>query len=668
MRHAGRKETLWLAALTGALVSSCGGSPMIVEPLPPPMPPVAAPAAPTVADAKTFVDRVNVDLKRLWSHGQRVQWVQDTYITVDTEQLSATAQEQTMAYEAQAIKEAQRFAGMDLPAETARMLYLLRYASGLPSPENAVERQELADIMTKMTSLYGKGRYCSPKLIGYPRPKGESAADAAENPKTAKQQKTAGKGSKDAKVAAGETTPPDDGCRNLDQLSEIIGAEKEWDILQEAWQGWHQISPPMRPLYERFVTLGNSGAKNLGFQNMAEIWQGRYDMPPAEFRAEMDRLWLQVKPLYDELHCFTRTRLQERYGKDRIPDGGGIPAHVVGNMWAQEWSNLASLVEPFPGKSQPDLTQALVAANFDAKRLVQTAEGLFDSLGMGRLPETFWDRSMFLRPRDREVVCHASAWDVDMSGDLRIKMCIKIDEEDFVTVHHELGHDYYFKAYDTLPALFQQGANDGFHEGIGDTLALSVTPGYLKQIGLTKEALSSKEADLNLLMQRALDGIAFLPFGKLIDEWRWDVFEGRIAPAEWNGHWWKLRQKYQGVVPPVARTEADFDPGAKYHVPANVPYTRYFIARVLQYQFLRALCKEAGHQGPLYQCSLYGSKAAGTKLNAMMALGASKPWPDALEAIGAGRQMDASAIIDYYQPLVAWLKEQNQGHQCGWTE
>jgi peptidyl-dipeptidase A len=382
----------------------------------------------------------------------------------------------------------------------------------------------------------------------------------------------------------------------------------------------------------------------------------------------MTRLWNEVRPLYEQLHCYVRARLRKQYGEAKIGKGKvPIPAHLLGNMWAQDWGKLYPMLEPFRGKGQPDVTRQLVAKKYDAKKMVELGERFFVSLGADPLPKSFWERSMLSKPRDRDVVCHASAWDIDRLDDLRIKMCIKVDDEDLVTVHHELGHDYYFHYYKHLVPLFQSGANDGFHEGIGDTLALSVTPSYLTKIGVfDKEPPASQEADINLLMHRALEGIAFLPFGKLIDEWRWDVLSGKTQPSEYNAAWWRLRSHYQGVAPPIPRTEEDFDPGAKYHIPANVPYTRYFIARILQYQFHRALCKVEGYVGPLHRCSIYGSKEAGQKLIAMLKLGRSRPWPDALETLTGERRMDATAIIDYYKPLTDWLVEQNKGETCGW--
>ena len=389
-------------------------------------------------------------------------------------------------------------------------------------------------------------------------------------------------------------------------------------------------------------------------------------MPPEKFEQDTDRLWTQVKPIYDSLHCYARKKLRDKYGKDKVADKAPIPAHLLGNMWAQEWDNIYDVLEPYKGEASINVTKGIEKKKLDAVGMVRIAEKFFTSLGMDPLPDTFWQRSLFTKPKDREVVCHASAWDVTYDNDLRIKMCIHPTEEDLVTIHHELGHDYYYHSYHKLPILLQQGANDGFHEGIGDTLALSVTPDYLKNLGLIDKVPQSEKAEINFLMKRALASIAFLPFGKLIDQWRWDVFSGKTKPSEYNKAWWELRRKYQGIVAPVERTEQDFDPGAKYHVPANTPYIRYFLARIYQFQFHRALCKAAGQTGPLHKCSIYGSKEAGAKLKALLEMGASKPWPEAMAAITGQNEADATAILDYFAPLQKWLDEQNKGEQCGW--
>lgn len=596
-------------------------------------PPAAAAA--TAEDAKAFMARVNKDLLALWSDWQRAEWIKDTYITDDTEAMAAKGQEAVMAYTAGAVKDAQRYSGAKLDEDTARQLHLLRISLALPAPNDPAKREELASIQAKMSGMYGKGKYCDPK-----------------NPES---------------------------CRDLGKLSEVLATNRDYDAQLEAWAGWHTISVPMRPMFQRYVELANEGAREVGFKDLSELWKSGYDMPPDEFERETDRLWNQMKPLYDQLHCYVRAKLSEKYGADKVPLEGAIPAHILGNMWAQEWANIYPLVTPYRGEADIDVTSALrrhfakkkyepkeKANLLRAQDMVRLGEGFFTSLGLDPLPGTFWERSLFVQPSDRDVVCHASAWDVSYSDDLRIKMCIKIDEEDLITVHHELGHNYYFHYYYNLPALYQAGAHDGFHEGIGDTLALSVTPGYLKNLGILDQVPKNEKGLINLQMKDALEKIAFIPFGKLIDQWRWDVFSGKVGPDRYNAAWWELRRKYQGVAPAGGRTEAEFDPGAKYHIPANVPYTRYFLARVLQFQFHRALCKTIGHTGPLHECSIYGNKEAGARLRAMLELGASKPWPEALRAISGETQMDATALVDYFAPLTAWLEKENTNRKCGW--
>lgn len=579
-------------------------------------------APPSSAEAHEFLRKANQELKRLWTKSSTADWIKSTYITDDTERNSASANEEVMAYLARTIKEAMRFAGVKLDQASARMLYLLRISSPLPAPSDAMKREELAGLAAKLEGIYGKGKWCGQD----------------------------GKGK----------------CRDLQDLSDVMDKSRNYDELLDAWAGWHTISRVMRPMYARLVELGNEGSREIGFANMGDLWRSGYDMPPDAFEKETNRLWQQLRPLYEQLHCYVRARLVKAYGADKVPARGPIPAHLLGNMWAQEWSNIYPLVEPYPGQPSLDVGAALKQQGWDELRMVKLGEAFFTSLGLDPLPASFWERSMFKKPKDREVVCHASAWDVTFNDDLRIKMCIKVNEEDLITIHHELGHDYYFHYYYKLPVLFQNGANDGFHEAIGDALTLSITPEYFKKVGLFQTVSSDEKALINVQMKDALDKIAFLPFGKLIDQWRWDVFSGKVSPAQYNQAWWELRRQFQGVAAPVARSESDFDPGAKYHIPANVPYTRYFLARILQFQFHRALCRASGHTGPLYQCSIYGNKEAGRRLRAMLELGASKPWPEALNVLTGERQLDAGALVEYFAPLEKWLKQANAAQRCGW--
>ncbi len=549
----------------------------------------------------------------------RADWIKSTYITYDSEILAAQADEQQIAATMELAKESTRFNGLKMPDDLARQFKLLRLSLTLAAPSDPKESKEVTEIATKMEGIYGSGKYC----------------------------------------------PQANKCLDLEQLSDILRTSNDPKQLLDAWRGWHSISVPIRPLFKRYVELGNKGARELQFADMGAMWRAKYDMPPDAFTAEMDRLWEQVRPLYLALHAYVRAKLREKYG-NIVPANGPIPAHLLGNMWAQEWENIYPLVAPKGADPGYDLTAILKSKNTQPPDMVRYGERFFTSLGFAPLPKTFWDRSLFLKPRDREVVCHASAWDVDQVEDLRIKLCIEINAENFSTIHHELGHNFYQRAYDKQPFLFRDGANDGFHEAIGDTIALSVTPEYLKKIGLLPSVPDSSK-DLGLLLEKALEKIAFLPFGLMIDKWRWQVFSGQIPPEKYDESWWQLRLQYQGVAPPLGRSEADFDPGAKYHVAANYPYARYFLADILQFQFHRALAKVAGCTGPLNRCSIYDNKAAGKRLNAMLQMGASQPWPNALAVITGGeKQMDATAILDYFAPLKKWLDEQNKGKPVGW--
>jgi peptidyl-dipeptidase A len=578
-----------------------------------------AASKPTVAEAEQFMNQAEARLNEIEVKAARASWVQENFITDDTEALSADAQDQLTAATTELIEQSKRFDGLSLPPELARKFMLLRLSLTAPAPKDPALRKEMTQIAASLDADYGKGKYCRKS----------------------------------------------DDCLDITAIERIMGDSRDPNELKDVWVGWHKVGAPMRQRYARFVQLSNQGAQELGFKDTGALWRAGYDMTPDQFSAEVERLWQQVRPLYLSLHTYVRARLVQKYGPQVVPPEGPIPAHLLGNPWAQEWGNVFPILGLDEKSRGYDLTALLQAKNLDAKGMVRYGEGFYKSLGFAPLPDTFWVRSLLTKPRDRDVVCHASAWDIDNFDDLRVKMCIQIRDVDFVTIHHELGHNMYQRAYENQPFLFKNGANDGFHEAIGDTIALAITPEYLKTIGLLGK-VPSADSDIPILLNQALDKVAFLPFGLMIDQWRWKVFSGEITPADYDKAWWDLRLKYQGVAPPVARSEADFDPGAKYHVPANVPYTRYFLARILQFQFYRALCQASGYTGPLNRCTFYGSKEAGSKFNKMLEMGQSKPWPDALEALTGQRQMDATALLDYFAPLQKWLDEQNKGQKVGW--
>lgn len=622
-----------------------------------PTPDSSAPAtgstAPANETADQFIARINGEWKAMQPELTKPQWLSNTYINDDTEFLAAKSNERYLSQLNQWIEQAKGFEGQQMTPETARAIQLLKLSTSMPAPSDPARLAELAGIASKMEGAYGSGEYC--------------------------------KGEGDAR-----------NCRQLGELEDVLRSSRDYNDQLDVWRGWHTIAQPMRKDYVRFVELVNEGAGDMGFADAGEMWRSGYDMSPVELAAETDRLWGQVKPLYEQLHCYARTRLDAKYGKDKGEVAGGmLPAHLMGNMWQQDWGNLWDVLVPYENAGSMDITGALEARydeihrqklaqngadrspahlaqlevearDASARQMTKRAEDFYLSLGMDNLPDSYWQRTQFIKPRDRNVVCHASAWDMDMKGDVRTKMCIKPNEEEFTTIYHELGHVYYYMAYNDQPPLFQTGAHDGFHESIGDTIVLAMTPKYLESIGLASAQQQSEEALVNAQMRMALAKVAFLPFGLMIDRWRWGVFDGSIQPDQYNKAWWDLKAKYQGVAPVEARGEEFFDPGAKYHVPGNTPYTRYFLSHVLQFQFYKSLCEAAGHTGPLNECSFYGNKAAGEKLQAMLAKGASQRWQQTMKELTGGESMDASAVLEYFAPLQEWLQQQNEGQTCGW--
>ncbi|QNO28895.1 M2 family metallopeptidase [Sphingopyxis sp. OPL5] len=581
-------------------------------------------AKPTAADADAFVAAAEKDLFDYTVESSQVNWVNATYITEDTDamaaRINAVGTEKAVKYALEAAKFA---TAPGLSPDTRRKLDILRNGLVLPAPTKPGAATELNQIATNLQSQYGKGR-----------------------------------GTLDGKEISGSDIEAEMG--NLNHTPAEYA---------EMWTSWHDnVGAPMGKDYARMVAIANAGSKELGFADTGAMWRSGYDMPPEEFAKTTERLWQEVKPLYMALHTYVRWKLNEKYGDAVQPKTGPIRADLLGNMWAQEWGNIYPLVAPQgAGDLGYDIGDLLTAQGKGPLDMVKAGENFYSSLGMAPLPETFWKRSQFTKPADREVICHASAWDIDNKDDIRIKMCIKVNADDFVTIHHELGHNYYQRAYKNQPTLYLNGANDGFHEAIGDFVALSITPQYLVDIGLLDKAkVPSADKDIGLLLRQAMDKVAFLPFGLLVDRWRWGVFDGTIKPADYNKSWTQLRTQYQGIVPPSERPADGFDAGAKYHIPGNTPYTRYFLARILQFQFYKAACDQAGWQGPLHRCSFYGNKEVGAKLNAMLEMGASKPWPDALEAFTGGREMSGKAMAEYFAPLKAWLDEQNKGKPTGW--
>ena len=572
-----------------------------------------------------FLDNIEQENKNDGPIIYSASWISSNFITHDSQKVIADYGTRYTLKSLERSREASFFDDVSTSVEKRRMLNILKSSFVMPPPLNKELASELSSITTSLEAMYGSGEHCY----------------------------------------------EDGTCYDLEAFESIIDNSRDPEELLRAWQGWHEIGKPMRPMYMRMVDIGNQGSRDLGYEGLSDLWFSKYDMPADDFLNETDRVWEEVKPLYDALHCHVRAKLNEHYGDDVVPESGPLPVHLLGNMWGQSWSNIYDLV--YTEESQQNsvnVSKIIEEKGLDEIDMVKYAEDFFLSIGFEPLPDTFWERSLFVKPRDRSVVCHASAWNLDpANNDLRIKMCIEKNEEDFVTIHHELGHIFYYQAYNHLPTLFQGGANDGFHEAFGDLLTLSITPDYLTKINFIteEEALVAKEDPIGLLMKQALDGVVVVPWALMLDKWRSGVFNGEVDETNLNSSWWKLREYYQGITTSTERSEDFFDPGAKYHIPGNTPYTRYYLARIMQYQFHEALCNEIEFDGLLHECSIYGSEKAGDRIISTMAMGESLPWQDAFENLTGSRKLSGKSILNYYAPLMEWLDEQNINRTCGWN-
>ena len=579
------------------------------------------------SDVETFLERVELEDKTLGPVASSAYWLQANFITYDSQKVVADYGKRFQLLALERARQASTFDDVEVSEENRRKLNLIKNSFVMPSPLDDTLAGEIANIMAELDAMYGAGQHCF------------------------------GEGD----------------CYDLEAFEGVIDNSRDPDELLKAWEGWRNIGTPMKDKYLRMVEIGNLGAKDLGYEGLTDLWFSQYDMPAEEFLAETDRVWDELKPLYDALHCHVRSELSEHYGEEVVSKEGVLPAHVLGNMWGQSWANVYDLVytpDNPNASSGIDLTKILEEKNIDEIEMTKIAENFFISLGFQSLPDTFWERSLFVKPQDRSVVCHASAWNLDAdANDLRIKMCIERNAEDFSTIHHELGHIFYYQAYNsTQPSVFQSGANDGFHEAVGDLLSLSITPEYYNKIGLISEA-EAKDATsdpISLLMQQALQGVVSVPWTLMLDKWRAGVFSGETSESQLNDSWWELREYYQGIGVPRERGADAFDPGAKYHIPGNTPYTRYYLAQILQYQFHESLCNQMGFEGPLHECSIYDNELAGKKLRAMLSLGQSQEWQVALEALTGTRSLSGKSMLNYYKPLKDWLDVQNTDRTCGW--
>ncbi|CAL1534584.1 unnamed protein product [Lymnaea stagnalis] len=571
-------------------------------------------------EIKAFLDNYDIQAKVMWNRVVESSWTYNTNITDHNQKHMLEVQLVSARFVQEMYQNATRF-NLTVMSPLDRRRFVKIMDIGTAAQTNETKLAYLNKIKSDMQTIYSKAKVLMP---------------------------------------SGKSLPLDP------DLINVMATSRNYDELLAAWVGWREASgAKMKTFYSQFVELSNEAVQKTGYADTGAHWRSDFETPT--FEDDVRALFDQLRPLYEQLHAYARRKLKQIYGNDKFPSSGHIPAHLLGNMWGQQWDALVKELTPFKGKSSFDVTGEMGRQNYTALRIFQTADDFFKSLGMIPMPDTFWNKSLLEKPKDgRDVVCHASAWDFFNGRDFRIKQCTVITVQDLETAHHEMGHVEYYLQYKDQPVSFRRGANSGFHEAVGDVISLSVqTPEHLHSIGLIPTVGKDAESDINFLMNMALQKIAFLPFGYLIDQWRWSVFRGDTKPDRYNDEWWNLRCRYQGLSPPVYRSSSDFDPGAKYHIPANVPYIRYFVSFVIQFQFHKALCHEAGYRGPLHRCDIYNSKTAGTLLSNMLKLGSSKPWPEAMYLLTGQYKMDAQPLMDYFKPLLEYLRQEN-GNDYGW--
>lgn len=459
-------------------------------------------------------------------------------------------------------------------------------------------------------------------------------------------------------------------------LTNVLIKSRDPEELKYYWQQWYdKAGTEVRDKYKRYLELNKEAANLNGFSSGAESWLDEYD--DSTFEDQLEKIFAQIRPFYEQLHAYVRYKLRQHYGDAVVAEKAPLPMHLLGNMWGQTWGEVSELLVPYPDKKALDVTDEMVKQGYTEQSMFEQADEFFQSLNMTKMPALFWEKSILKKPDDgRDLVCHASAWDFYVADDVRIKQCTRITMDQFFTAHHEMGHIQYYLQYQHQPTVYREGANPGFHEAVGDVLSLSVSsPKHLIRVGLLKDYVYDEEAKINQLLATGLDKLAFLPFAYTLDKYRWALFRGETT-ADDNCKFWEMREQYGGVEPPITRSNADFDAPAKYHVSADVEYLRYLVSFIVQFQFHKAACEKAGQyvagdaEKTLINCDIYGSAEAGNAIKSMLAMGASKPWPDAMEVLTGQRKMDAGALLEYFQPLQDWLVKTNKANAAfvGWEK
>ncbi len=439
------------------------------------------------------------------------------------------------------------------------------------------------------------------------------------------------------------------------QIDDILRKSRDLGERQRVWIASKEIGRPLKPGLIELRDLRNQVAKEMGYSSYFALQVADYGMTVPEMMALLDSTLETTRPLFDQLHCWAKNTLATRYKK---APPKMIPAHWIGNRWAQDWPGLieeASLDPLFKGSSP--------------ETIVKSAENFYVSLGFPRLPDSFWKKSdLYPVPAGsaRKKNSHASAWHIDHAADVRSLMSVEPDEQWFATAHHELGHIYYYISYSTpaVPMLLREGANRAFHEAVGELakLASQQTP-YLIKVGVMPRG---KEPDATAwLLQSAMDSIVFMPFSAgTMSHFERDLYEGNLPPSDWQKKWWDYAGQYQGVEPPVSRNDdALCDACTKTHINDDAAqYYDYALASLIKFQLHDHICTTILKQD-VRACDYSGNHEVGDFLRGILKLGATRDWRAVIQE-ATGEPISPRAMMAFYQPLVDELSKRNAGKDC----
>ncbi|UYZ63832.1 M2 family metallopeptidase [Hymenobacter weizhouensis] len=609
----------FLPLLTAATLAACSPTATQTATVPA-TPATAAPqsaAAPNWRDqAEQFLTQYSAEYQRLYTQSAEAEWRSNTRIVAgDTSNAGATARanERLAAF-------------MGSTQNIQRLRELLEH------------KQDLTELQVKQlqTALYNAAN--SPQTI----------ADVVKRRIKAETAQTEKLYGFDYKYAGKSVTTND--------LDELLRKERNPLKRQQIWEASKAIGPTLKDGLLNLRELRNQTVQALGYPDYFTYQASDYGLSREEMMQLVRKINEELRPLYRELHTYARYELAKKYGVKQVPDY--LPASWLPNRWGQDWSAMVDV---------QGLNIDPVLAKKGAEWQVQQAERFYQSLGFPALPQSFYEKSsLYPLPKDATYKKnnHASAWHLDLNQDVRSLMSVEGNTEWYETTHHELGHIYYYLTYTNpqVPVLLRQGANRAYHEAMGSLMGLAATQKPFLA-GLSLVDANAKTDQTQTLLKEALNYAVFIPFASgVMSEWENSFYADKLPADQLNARWWQLCKQYQGIVPPTARGENYLDPATKTHInddPAQ--YYDYALSYVILFQLHDHIAKKILKQDP-HATNYYGSKEVGQFLADIMRPGSSKDWRTVLKE-KTGEDLSARAMVEYFEPLMAYLKQQNKGRK-----